>query len=628
MVNVAGSRRLRLGIGLLALLLLLLVEVAWRSAALARLDAVYQDLWFRLGGSVAVERVALVELDEATLAAYPDDPLVFWTPQFARACAVLREVGVLAVGLDFHFSASPEQWLGKIAGRGSPIARAYDQAFRRELASGKVILAGMQSGPEALLPAPDYLVALPEFDLRAHIGSADLVTDQDGALRRVAALAPGAAQVRGEGLRLLSLPMLLAVRASSQDAGASAWDFGGRRLAADSPAWRLAWSGAPGTVPRLSMRELLVAGAAANPRLKALAGKVVIIGPAYNGANDLHLTPYGYGLFEARLMSGAEVHAQTVEALLTGRFLDDLPTLPRLAATALLLALGAILWLTLPVGRGGAALAALLLASAAAAWGLHRAGWVLPLAPMQMAAIVLFLAVYGLRFTFGERERGRVREMFSRYVSGAVVQALLAAPDMPKLGGQAAEITVLFSDIRNFTTLSERLQPEEVVEILNRWFEAACTVLREEGGSIDKFIGDAVMAEFGVPLTQPDHARRAVRAALRLAEVALGWRQWLQQRFPGHDLPQFAIGIGLHSGMAVVGNIGSSQRMEYTAIGDTVNLASRLEGVSKTLGCVVVASRATVDQVGAGLLTGRSETLTVKGRQEAVEVFEVLELKE
>lgn len=623
----AGGKRLAAGAWLLIVLCLILAEVLWRSAALSRLDAFYQDLWFRLGPTTAVERVALVELDEATLASHPDDPLVFWTPHFARACAVLRQAGATVIGIDFLFSASPEQWLGKIGGRGSPAARAYDQEFRRQLASGKVVLAGIQSEAQALLPAADYLVALPDFDLRGHVGSADLSTDRDGALRRVTASAPGAAQVAGEGLRLLSLPMLLAVRASGQDPHAQAWRFGAHRIAADGPPWRLPWAGAPGSVPKLPMQQLLAKGAADDPAVRALAGKVVLIGPAYSGANDLHLTPYGYG-FDARLMSGMEIHAQTVEALLAGYFLDEVSSAWRLGMAAALLLIGGALWMRFPVGRGAAILLALLVASAALAWMLHRQGMALPLANLQLAVLALFLGLYGLRFSFGERERGRVRALFSRYVSSAVVDALLAQPEMPRLGGQASEITVLFSDIRNFTTLSERLRPEEVVEILNRWFEAACTVLREEGGSIDKFVGDAVMAEFGMPLAQPDHARRAVRAALRLAALAAELKAWMSRRFADRDLPEFAIGIGLHSGMAVVGNIGSSQRMEYTAIGDTVNLASRLEGVTKTLGCVVAASRATVERVGDGLETGRSEILKVKGRDEAVEVFEILGLKE
>ncbi|MGE5385981.1 MAG: CHASE2 domain-containing protein, partial [Betaproteobacteria bacterium] len=324
----AGRRRLTIGAWLLILLCLALAEVFWRSAALSRLDGFYQDLWFRLEPTTAVQRVALVELDEATLANHPDDPLVFWTPHFARASAVLRQVGVEVIGIDFLFSASPEQWLAKIAGRGSPAARAYDQDFRRQLASGKIVLAGIQSEAQAMLPAPDYLVALPDFDLRGHIGSADLTTDRDGALRRVAASAPGASQVAGEGLRLLSLPTLLAVRASGQDPHARAWQFGTRRLAADGPPWRQAWAGPPGSVPKVPMQRLLAEGAADDPAIRALAGKVVLIGPAYSGANDLHLTPYGYG-FDARLMSGMEIHAQTVEALLAGRFIDEAPPLWR-----------------------------------------------------------------------------------------------------------------------------------------------------------------------------------------------------------------------------------------------------------------------------------------------------------
>ena len=628
MNSLKSRRKLQLGGGLLILLLMALGELFWHGALLARVEVVYQDLWVRLGTERPVKHVALVELDEAALQSYPDDPLVFWTPQFARAIGVLRQAGVQVIGLDFHFSVSPEQWMAKVAGPGSRAARAHDQAFRRELSSGKVVLAGMQPGAEAFLPAPDYLVVLPDFDVRAHVGAADLVGDPDGALRRMSALAPGALLAQESAVRLLSLPMLLAIRASGQDPGAQAWKFGGRQLRADDPPWRLAWSGPPMTVERLSMKALLAEDALNNPRVRALAGKVVVIGPAYVGANDLHLTPYGYGLFQARLMSGAEVHAQSVEALLSGRFVDEVPQWARMAATLLVLAIGLAVWRFRSPLQGLATLAVLVLLLAVFAAWLYPRGWILPVAQMQLATLLLFLGMYGLRFSLGERERNRVRAMFSRYVSDSVVQAMLASPDMPRLGGQAAELTVLFSDIRNFTTLSERLQPEEVVEMANRWFELVCEILREEGGLIDKFIGDAVMAEFGVPLAQPDHARRAVRAALRMAAVAEELRGWLRQRFPGRDLPEFAVGVGLHSGVAVIGNIGSSQRMEYTAIGDTVNLASRLEGLTKTLGCVVVASRATVDQVGPGLKTGRCETLRVKGREQPVEVLEIVGLTE
>lgn len=162
--------------------------------------------------------------------------------------------------------------------------------------------------------------------------------------------------------------------------------------------------------------------------------------------------------------------------------------------------------------------------------------------------------------------------------------------------------------------------------MLNTYFERACKPLLAEGGSIDKFIGDAIMVEFGSPLPLADHALRAVRAALALRAVADEFSGWMTMRFPDRNLPRFAVGIGLHSGEAVIGNIGSPTRMEFTAIGDTVNLASRLEGMTKEIGCVILASEATIDDAGKSVLCGRSEIIKVKGRDEAVRVFEVLEL--
>jgi adenylate cyclase len=228
-----------------------------------------------------------------------------------------------------------------------------------------------------------------------------------------------------------------------------------------------------------------------------------------------------------------------------------------------------------------------------------------------------------LRLTREERERERIGQMFGRYVSPHVMSALLASPELPELGGQSRHVTVLFSDIRNFTTLSEKLSAKEVVELLNTYFERACKVLLAEGATIDKFIGDAVMAEFGAPLDQPDHAQRALRAALALHQVAIDFRGWVVERFPDRDLPEFDVGVGLHSGEAVVGNIGSSVRMEYTAIGDTVNVASRLEGMTKSLHCAVLASTDTVALAGSGVRTGPIHNLMVKGRQKTIEAVEI-----
>jgi adenylate cyclase len=238
--------------------------------------------------------------------------------------------------------------------------------------------------------------------------------------------------------------------------------------------------------------------------------------------------------------------------------------------------------------------------------------------------LVVLVCMALLRLTREERERRRIGQMFGRYVSPQVVKTLLASAELPELGGQSRQISVLFSDIRNFTTFSERLSAREVVEMLNAYLERACAALLAEGATIDKFIGDAIMAEFGAPLVQDDHARRALRAAVALRAVAIEFRGWVEERFAGRDLPQFEIGIGVHSGEAVIGNVGSSVRMEYTAIGDTVNIASRLEGQTKETGAHILASRDTVAMFGSGLVTGTFHSLKVKGRAAPVEAFEIV----
>ena len=246
---------------------------------------------------------------------------------------------------------------------------------------------------------------------------------------------------------------------------------------------------------------------------------------------------------------------------------------------------------------------------------------------MQLGVIVSYMGILGIKLTGEERERARIRKIFSRYVDDDVVEKLLASGALPDLGGEVCQVTVLFADIRNFTTISERLDPHQVVEMLNRYLSQACESVMAQGGTVDKFIGDAVMAVFGAPAPYPDHARRALGAALDLAEKAQEIRAWMHRRFGDLELPDFAIGIGLHTGEAIVGNIGSPRRLEFTAIGDTVNAASRLESLTKDLGWTIVASQSTI-AAAPGVVTGRQETRAVKGRQEPLEVFEVLGLKE
>jgi adenylate cyclase len=232
----------------------------------------------------------------------------------------------------------------------------------------------------------------------------------------------------------------------------------------------------------------------------------------------------------------------------------------------------------------------------------------------------------GVRLTGEERQRTELRQIFGRYVADEVVEKLLNAKKRPDLGGDAYQVTVLFADIRNFTTISELLTPHETVEMLNTYFSRACEPILEQGGTLDKFIGDALMAVFGSPVPYPDHARRAIAAALAMTEMVQEFRAWMTSRFLNRGLPDFAIGIGLHTGEAIIGNIGSPKRLDFTAIGDTVNTASRLEGLTKELGWAIVASRDTIEKASPGVMTGGYEKMLVKGRKQSIEVFEVVGL--
>jgi len=611
----------------LALVVLLAVETLWQGGWLRDAEHVQTDLWHSLSGVRQEPRhVALVTVDDWSLAAFSDEPLAFWSPHFARALDVLRQAGARLVIVDFILNSSPQRWLEKLGAEVPARLRNFDQPFLAQISQGAIVLAAFRIGDgreasDYILPSPEFLLALPQMDVPGHVGLANLHLDKDGMVRRFA-LGGSLAPEGPAGAPRLSLAALAATRLTGQPVDGSLWRYPGRELTL-ADLTPIAYAGPPGTFRPLSFHRLLAPDALADADIEALAGKVVILGAGFAGMNDAHPTPYSAGFFGRKvLMPGQEIQANVLETLLSGRVLQPLPT------TARLLLIGGVLlaiaWLGTHWRPWRTLLATLLVAVllTALAWGLFLYDLVLPLIHLYLALAALVLATSLLRLTREERERARIGDLFGRYVSEQVLAQLLATPEKPRLGGQSVHITVLFSDIRNFTTLSEKLAAEEVVEMLNAYFERACRVLLDEGATIDKFIGDAIMAEFGAPLPQADHAARALRAALALRRVAVDFRHWMRARFAGRDLPEFDIGIGLHSGKAVVGNIGSSARMQYTAIGDTVNIASRLEGKTKEVGSPILASEETVRAAdGQNFTLGERHVLYVKGRVEPVTVY-------
>ncbi|MFZ3131532.1 MAG: adenylate/guanylate cyclase domain-containing protein, partial [Desulfosporosinus sp.] len=235
--------------------------------------------------------------------------------------------------------------------------------------------------------------------------------------------------------------------------------------------------------------------------------------------------------------------------------------------------------------------------------------------------ILIIIAVYIFsvvtQYLKERKERGRITGIFGRYVSKAVVQEILSSKEEIKVGGVRKDITLLFVDIRGFTPLSEKMEPEDIINILNDYLDLCSRAVFTQEGTIDKFMGDGVMAIFGAPIEQKDHLERAIRAALQMQRESGKFAEDLLKRY-GRSV---SFGIGINSGPAVVGNIGSQARMDYTAIGDTVNLAARLESNAKP-GQILI-SKDTYERIKETFKVIPLDPIKVKGKEKLVEIYQV-----
>lgn len=313
-------------------------------------------------------------------------------------------------------------------------------------------------------------------------------------------------------------------------------------------------------------------------------------------------------------MSDAEIHAKICQSIMSQRIPIAVSTEVRWLTVLRAALMGTWRFLRVDSWRGLLGFLGILLVYAAIFYMLFLGDRVLPVAGGHSALVGCFLGGLGIKLRGEERERQRLRRLFGRCVLDNVVERLLGPRHKPQLGGEAVEVTVLFSDIRGFPSLSERLGSQELVEVLNEFLGKACQAVLQEEGTIDKCVGDGVMAIFGWPIPYGDHATRGLRPARRIAEVADQMASWMEARFPERGLSAFQVGVGVHTGLAVVGNIGSSTGMDFTTVGHTVNVASRLQGLCKELGWTVVASEATV-QAAQGIYPLEKEgDVTLRGK--------------
>ena len=318
------------------------------------------------------------------------------------------------------------------------------------------------------------------------------------------------------------------------------------------------------------------------------------------------------------LTPGAEVHATLIENLMTGQAITAMDTRWVITAMALALLLGVpalIRWH--PVWSGAWTLAIAALVVGVAAWLFARHNLWLPAASTLTALGVLYIAM-GLYSFLSERRRAeQITNAFGKYVSPQVVKEIIARPELLTLGGKRCEMTVLFSDLEGFTSISEKLPPENVAKIVNTYLTAMTRLIISAGGTVDKFIGDAVMAFWGAPLDDPEHALHAVSTAMKMqAEM-----QRLQVEFEALGCGSIGMRIGINSGPVIVGNMGSDDRFDYTVVGDTVNLASRLEGVNKIYGTGILMAQTTARLLPAEFCLRKIDVVRVAGKRQPVSIF-------
>lgn len=371
--------------------------------------------------------------------------------------------------------------------------------------------------------------------------------------------------------------------------------------------WRSGWTHIPYV-------DLYLDSQRQNPKRPAneLTGKIVIIGTAAPGLQDLRPTPLGASY------PGVEVLATGIDNLRAGDWLVETPR-GQLAP----LAIGLIAAIAFAFARRwnattiGYALAAVTLVALGVAWLLLGQGRFVPVVAALTWSWGFYITAGGAAYLQERARQERTFGMFKRFLDPNIVAQLVESGEVDhQANAVSREITVLFSDIRGFTSLSETSSPEAVVELLNRYFTAQVEVIFRHGGTLDKFIGDAIMAFWGAPIANPDHASAAVAAAIDMSKALEELRGDLGELGAGLD-----IGIGLHSGMAVVGFIGSPDRLDYTVIGDTVNLASRIEGLTKGVARVLVSEATRTAAAAAFDFVERGQH-KVKGREAPVILYE------
>lgn len=353
-----------------------------------------------------------------------------------------------------------------------------------------------------------------------------------------------------------------------------------------------------------------------------LAGKIVLIGP-YVQNNDNYKVP----IDNDYRMSGVQVHAEAIQTILDQAWLRDMSFAEVIVVIVVIVMLALLLIFNLPIVLALIGVAALgtVYAVMIGPWA-FRNGLIVNLIYPPVALVLTAIIGYAYRYLTEFRQKTVAADALGRYVNRSVAEKVLNEEKMVKIGGEKREITVIFTDIKSFTTISEGLQPDSLVALLNEYFELMSNIVTKNGGTVDKYEGDAVMALFGAPEALADHAAKACTAALEMRAALPGlMEKWKGKTLPGGEAyPEIDFRVGISSGSAVIGNIGSSEHLSYTAIGDMVNLGSRLESANKKYETHIMISGPTEEAVVGQFECRYMDKIRVKGKGKGVMIYELL----
>ena len=586
-------------------------------------------------------RLIILAVDEGSVAELGRWP---WPRErFAQVIRTLQDLGVRAVIFDVFFAepdasgggaASDQRLIDATADAGmvyhaafghTPEATAQAAADRALLArswsQARVLRSGGPNAVARLFELGEVTAPLPGLvGAAADVGFVNVADSGDGVyrhifpvVRRGDALYPSLSVAAAAGI-LGVAPAQVTVRPGR------AIDLGGQRLIPVDRSGRtlIDFAGGAGTYPYVPVRDLL-AMAQRNPAAarERFAGKIVFVAVSAPGLYDLRASPFD------TVYNGVETQANALANILSGRMLRQAPGEVCIFTA---IALAAVLIVGLSARRPAWAVGAALAIFAGYNWlavALFARGTVIEMAAPNLVVLLIVLAALTVRLFGAEGEQERTLGALSRFVPAAVIERVVEDDTDALLHGQRRLVSVMFADIRNFTAKSEQMPPEQTVELLNRFFYLVHETIWEFEGTLDKYIGDGLMAFWNSPADQPDHALLAVRAAVHMQRRI----EYNQAEWEFHGMPKLAAGIGIATGEAVVGYVGTGERMQYTAIGAHVNLASRLETMTKELGVRILISQATRELVADAVEARAIGPVEVRGFFEPVEVWEVLDLR-